>query len=146
MYYRWQTSEAVPQMGLWMNQVEGVGWRKQPSLCGPFSVCLRLIKGHGSCGKTLLITTLGRYGVSGYCQDSLPSANSRANNLKECVYGVKWFRNFLWRSSVLWLWVSEFVTVVISAKIFSDFIFGVLMLNKICVGLRSDNHICMLAN
>lgn len=49
------------------------------------------------------ITTRGRYGVSRYCQESVPAANSSANYSIALLYGVKWCKNFLDRISIFWL-------------------------------------------
>lgn len=56
-----------------------------------------------------VITTRGRYGVSHYCQDSVPAANSSANNYIALLYGDKWSKT-LWTEWELFnvvIWVTS---------------------------------------
>lgn len=52
-----------------------------------------------------VITTRGRYGVSHYCQESAPTANSSANTPIALLYGVKCCRN-------LWVELSFFFFII----------------------------------
>lgn len=96
---------SVPLHSVWMSCWDSSGsLRKPASLTDPLNFQLRLIKRSQVQWKNPhVITTRGRYGVSHYCQESVPAANSSANTPIALLYGVKWCKNFLTELAFFWL-------------------------------------------
>lgn len=140
---------AVPLQSAWMSCVEGSCRRlfEETSLAQwPLKCPAEADKRSQVQWKNShVITTRGRYGVSHYCQESLPAAYSRTNNPLALLYNVKLWKNFL---ELIWFFF--FTLCVESLLVFScedgRFIFKlfVLVLQQILRNLR--NHIIMLAS